>query len=77
MSDYTSYALVWYCQTMYYNTALKSYLMLLLRSLTNVEFTVLPLLPNIFAAVNNLTVSGYDSDPFELTYRDQAICKGI
>lgn len=51
--------------------------MLLLRSLTNVEFTVLPLLPNIFAAVNNLTVSGYDGDPFELTYRDQAICKGI
>ena len=77
MSDYTSYALVWYCQTLYYNTAFKTYLMLLLRSLTNVETTVIPLLPSIFTTINNLTGSGYDGDPFELTYHDQGICLGI
>lgn len=74
-TDYTSYALVWYCQTLYFNTASKQYLMLLLRSLNNVETTVLPLLSNIFMTINSLT--DYDGDSFELVYHDNGICKGL
>jgi len=48
--------------------------MLLLRSLNNVELTVLPLLSSIFNTINTLD---YDGDPFELVYHDPGICNGL
>lgn len=74
-TDYTSYALVWYCQTLLYNTDLKQYIMLLLRSLNNIESTVLPKIYDIFQKINNL--NGYDGDRLELTYHDFGICRGL
>ena len=51
--------------------------MLMLKSMTNVEMTVLPLLPKVFATISNMTIRGYDGDMFELTYRDGGICRGL
>ena len=64
-----------HCQTQYFNTVDKQYLMLLLRSLNNVELTVLPLLSGIFNSINSLT--SYDGDSFELVYHDSEICNGL
>lgn len=49
--------------------------MLLLRSLNNVELTVLPLLSSIFNSINSL--ASYDGDSFELVYHDSNICNGL